>query len=126
MPIIKELLKENNGSEYLIVNPKTGRNFGSITKSWNGILKKAGLEGTPGVDKLRFHDIRHTAATNLGRAGKDIKFIAQYLGHQDVKTSARYIHYNDDDLKAGAELLAQVPSNFTAPKLKTVKVAVSS
>ena len=53
----------------------------------------------------------------MARAGKDIKFIAQYLGHSDVKTSARYIHYSDEDLKKGAETLAQVPSNFTTLKV---------
>ena len=84
-------------------------------------MKKAGLGGKPGVDKLRFHDLRHTAATNLARAGKDLKFIAQYLGHSDVSTSARYIHYSDEDLKKGAEVLTRVPSNFTIPKIKAVK-----
>lgn len=126
MPIIKRLMKENKKSEYLFVNRRTGRRFTTIQNSWNGILKKAGLWGKPGVDKLRFHDIRHTAATNLGRAGKDLKFIAQYLGHQDVRTSARYIHYNDDDLKAGSELLAQVPSKSTTPRLKAIKRPASS
>ena len=79
-------------------------------------MKKAGLGGKPGVNKLRFHDLRHSAATRLAQAGMDIKFIAQYLGHRDVKTSARYIHYTDEDLKQGAETLAQVTSNFTAAK----------
>jgi len=115
-PIIESLLKENKASEYLFINPQTGKRFTSVQNSWNGILKKAGLKGKPGVDKLRLHDLRHTAATNLARAGKDIKFIAQYLGHKDVKTSARYIHYSDEDLKNGAEVLARVPSNFTASK----------
>ena len=79
-------------------------------------MKNAGLEGKPGVDKVRFHDLRHTAATKLARAGKDMKFIAQYLGHRDVRTSARYVHYSDTDLKEGAEILARVPSNFTTLK----------
>ena len=73
---------------------------------------KSGLYGKPGVDKLRLHDLRHTAATNLARSGKDNKFIAQYPGHKDVKTSARYIHYFDDDLKKGAEELARSPVDF--------------
>lgn len=120
-PIIKRLLKKNPDSEYLFVNPKTGNRFTTIQNSWNGILKKAGLEGKPGVDKLRFHDLRHTAATNLARGGKDMKFIAQYLGHSDVRTSARYVHYSDDDLKKGAEILARVPSKFTTPKTKASK-----
>lgn len=120
-PIIKALLKKNKDSEYLFVNPKTGTRFTTIQNSWNGILKEAGLKGKPGVDKLRFHDLRHTAATNLARSGKDMKFIAQYLGHSDVRTSARYIHYSDEDLKEGAEILARVPSIFTTPTTKRLK-----
>lgn len=113
-------MRKNKDSEFLFVNPRTGKPFTSIDSSWNGILKKAGLEGKPGVDKLRFHDLRHTAATNLARAGKDMKFIAQYLGHADVRTSARYVHYSDEDLKAGAEILAQVPSISTTNRIKSV------
>lgn len=113
LPVISRLMKQNPGSEYLFVNPKTGTRYTTIQNSWDGILKKAGLFGKAGVDKIRFHDIRHTAATNLARAGMDMKFIAQYLGHADVRTSARYIHYNDEDLKKGAESLVRVPSDFT-------------
>jgi integrase len=119
-PIIKRLLKADPEAEYLILNPKTGTRFTKIYNGWTGIIKKAGLDGKPGVDKLRFHDLRHTAATNLARAGKDMKFIAQYLGHTDVKTSARYIHYSDEDLKKGAEVLVEVPTDFTTPKLRSL------
>jgi integrase len=110
-PIVKRLLRKNPDSDYLFVNPESGTRYTAIQNSWNGILKKAGLKGKPGVDKLRFHDLRHTAATKLARGGRDMKFIAQYLGHSDVRTSARYIHYSDEDLKDGAELLAS-PVNF--------------
>jgi len=116
-PIIMRLLRKNKDSDYLFVNPKTGSRYTTVQNSWNSILKKAGLEGKPGVDKLRFHDLRHTAATNLARKGKDIKFIAQYLGHKDVRTSARYIHYSDEDLKEGAEVLVRVPSKITTDKI---------
>jgi len=44
-------------------------------------------------------------------------FIAQYLGHADVETAARHIHYSDDDLEKGAEDLAELPSNFTPLKV---------
>jgi len=115
-PIVKHLLGNNKNSEYAFVNPRTGTRYTTIQNSWNGILRKAGLKGKPGVDKLRFHDLRHTAATNLARKGKDMKFIAQYLGHRDPRTSARYVHYSDEDLKAGAETLIRVPSIFTTPQ----------
>jgi len=118
-PIITGLLKQNKGNKYLLVNPKTGTRYTSIQNAWDHILKEARLYGKPGVDKLRLHDLRHTAATNLARAGKDIKFIAQYLGHADVKTTARYIHYSDEDLKTGSESLAGVPLNFTTDKIRS-------
>ena len=116
-PIIKRLLKKNKDSKYLFVNPKTGTRFTKIYNAWSTVLIKAGLDGTPGVDKIRIHDLRHTVATKLARAGKDAKFIAQMLGHRDVKTTYRYIHHDDDDLKEGAEILARVPSIFTTPKV---------
>jgi integrase len=90
-PTIERLLRENKDSEYLFVNPKTGTKYTRIQNSWITIIQRAGLKGKPGVDRIRFHDLRHTAATNLARSGKDMKFIAQYLGHKDVKTSARYL-----------------------------------
>jgi len=97
--------------------PQAGSQW-AAQNSWTIILEKAWLKGKQGLDRLRFHDLRHTAATNLARSGKDMKFIAQYLGHTDVKTSARYIHYSDEDLKEGAETLVRVPSKFTTPNIK--------
>jgi integrase len=108
-------LKQNPASEYIFTNPKTGTRFTTIQNSWKDIVAKAGLTGKPGVDRLRFYDLRHTAATSLARAGKDMEFIAQYLGHSDVRTSARYIQYSDEDLRDGAEIFARVPSKFTTP-----------
>jgi integrase len=116
-PIIVKLLKQNKGHKYLIVNPKTGKRYTNVQNARDHILEDAGLYGKPGVDKLRLHDLKNTAATKLARSGKDIKFIAQYWGHKDVKTSARYIHLSDEDLKKGAESLVGVPSNLTTPKV---------
>jgi len=116
-PILKRLLKMNKDSKYLFVNPRTETRFTKVYNAWSTVLKKAGLEGIPGVDKIRIHDLRHTVATKLARAGKDAKFIAQMLGHRDVKTTYRYIHHSDEDLKKGAEILTRVPSNYTTPKV---------
>ena len=116
-PILSRLLKENKDSAYLLINPKTNRPYTSIQNAWDTILDKAGVSGKPHVDKLRLHDLRHTCATNLARAGKDIKLIAQYLGHADVKTTARYIHYQDEDLKEAAETLGRSINFHNRPKV---------
>ena len=121
-PILSRLLKLNKDSIYLFVNPRTNRPYTSVQNAWDTILYKAEIKGKPHVDKLRLHDLRHTCATNLARAGKDIKLIAQYLGHADVKTTARYIHYQDEDLKEAAETLGRSPINTPIrPKVVAVK-----
>jgi integrase len=83
--------------------------MGKLLDPWDTILEKTGVKRKPHVDKLRLHDLRHTCATNLARAGQDIKLIGQYLGHADVKTTAQYIHSPDEDLKAAAETLGRSP-----------------
>jgi integrase len=67
-----------------------------IIKAWNTVLREAGIEGKPGVDKLRLHDLRHTCATKLARSGDQfavIEFLCHYrnpsfLAHSSV--SLRY------------------------------------
>jgi len=118
LPIIKRRLNQYPESEYLIVNPNTGTRYTRIQNSWDHILKKSGLTGKPWVDKLRIHDLRHTAASNLARYGMNVKHIAEYLGHADTKTTMRYIHATDSDLHKGAEILARVTSSENIEKNK--------
>ena len=113
-PMLKRRLRWPG--ESVFTNPKNGTPYKRIHKVRSTMVERSLIPGWAGVDKLRFHDLRHTAATMLAQSGKDIKFIAQFLGHRDVKTSARYIHYSDEDLKKGAEILAEVPPNFTPGK----------
>jgi len=42
---------------YIFTNPKTGKPYVDIKKSWTGLLKRLNIKG------LRFHDLRHTFAT---------------------------------------------------------------
>jgi len=49
---------------------------------------------------LRFHDMRHTAATRLLRRSGNLKFAQQLLGHADIKTTAKfYAHVTFEDLR---------------------------
>ena len=42
---------------------------------------------------MRFHDLRHTAATLLITRGVNIKVVSEMLGHADVATTMRiYAH----------------------------------
>ena len=57
------------------------------TRSFHPLLEKAGLP------RIRFHDLRHTAATLLLAAGENPKVIQEMLGHSSISmTLDRYSH----------------------------------
>jgi integrase len=56
--------------------------------------------------KLRFHDLRHFAATQLVGAGVDVRTVAGRLGHADASTTLRvYAHALQERDRAAAEVL---------------------
>ena len=62
-------------------------------KAWYKALKAAGLyEVKEGETRLRFHDLRHTAATRLAEVGVPITTIKDLLGHSTLATTERYCH----------------------------------
>jgi integrase len=63
-------------------------------RQWRKALKDAGIED------YRFHDNRHTAATRNLRATGNLKGVQKLLGHADVRTTARYAHALEDDVRA--------------------------
>lgn len=59
-------------------------------KRWKQTLRKADLP----LD-VRFHDLRHTAASWQLEQGRNIEAIRRFLGHESVQTTARYLHVED-------------------------------
>lgn len=59
---------------------------GSITKAWKGVLLAAKIED------FRFHDLRHTFASNLVMAGVALNTIRELMGHSDIEMTLRYAH----------------------------------
>lgn len=52
---------------------------------------KAAL-GRAGLRALRFHDLRHTFGTRM-IATADIRRVQEWMGHADVQTTMKYLHY---------------------------------
>ena len=62
---------------------------------------KAACKGA-GITNFRFHDLRHTAITNMRRAGIDPLTIMQISGHKTMVCFTRYNSFREDDLRAAA------------------------
>jgi integrase len=71
---------------------------------------------TAALRPLRFHDLRHTFGTRM-IAKADIRRVQEWMGHADIQTTMRYLHYaphaEDAALVAEAFALAQ-PADATA------------
>ena len=60
----------------------------AMSMHFKRMMKKSGLP------HIRFHDLRHSVATLLHGAGRDIQDIQGWLGHSDISTTANiYSHF---------------------------------
>jgi len=73
---------------------------GQLVRSLKGAFKAA-CKGA-GITNFRFHDLRHTAITNMRRAGIDPLTIMQISGHKTMVCFTRYNSFRETDLRAAA------------------------
>jgi integrase len=76
--------------------------------AWRSILKEAGVQA-------RFHDLRHTAVTQLAEAGLPDHVIMAQVGHVDPEMVKRYSHIRRQALNQAAAALQ--------PSFQTAEVA---
>lgn len=76
-------------------------------RAWDTACTRASLTD------LRFHDLRHTAATRLAECGVEAFTIAGILGHSSIQTSARYAHASDAGKRRAVDSLAGYGKNVT-------------
>lgn len=60
-----------------------------------------------GITDLRFHDLRHTAATRMAEGGLSDVLVAKVLGHSQVRQTFTYVNLTETTLAPAAEILAQ-------------------
>ena len=71
----------------------------NLERAFTKAMKKAGIEA------FRFHDLRHTFASRLAMAGKDLYVIQRLLGHREPRMVQRYAHHSIESLRNGIEVL---------------------
>lgn len=68
-----------------------------LRKPWAAAKKRAGVEN------FRFHDLRHTAGTRILRATGNLAVAKEALKHKNIRTTLRYAHAADDDVRRGLD-----------------------
>ncbi len=62
-----------------------------------------------GIKNLRFHDLRHDAASTLTMAGVPQRTVMEILGHRDPRMTMRYQHLTPGHLRDAARALDTRP-----------------
>ncbi len=73
--------------------------YDNVKRSYTAARKAAGL-----LD-VRFHDLRHTAATRLVGAHIPLSEVGRVLGHTQANTTYRYVNANAETAKRAAAAL---------------------
>ncbi len=72
-----------------------------ISKQFRAAADRAGLPG------VRFHDLRHSAASAMINAGVDLYTVGAVLGHRSAASTQRYAHLNPASLRSAIDLIGR-------------------
>jgi site-specific recombinase XerD len=95
MVMLREYKSQYKTEEYLFEGQAPGTMYS--TRSLESIIAAAKVKA--GIKKAgSMHMLRHSFATHLLDRGTDVVFIQKLLGHNDIKTTLRYLHVSNKDM----------------------------
>ena len=98
--VLLNLSQRQKGDFVFPSHRKPGDRFRDPKVGFMKAIRLAGIQ-----QRLRFHDLRHTFATRLVRAGVDLITVQHLLGHAKITMTARYAHSLADDKIAAVRRL---------------------
>lgn len=98
VPITTRLKTELLALTRNTIDPQT-RVFQVATNCKKSFAKACELAN---IDDLRFHDLRHTAATRMIQGGLPLQEVGRILGHTQANTTYRYVNANADTARRAA------------------------
>jgi len=102
--VVQELMRFREVDDALIFrNTISSDKPYDLKQAWSYALVRSGIE------HCRFHDLRHTAASNLVRAGRTLFEVGTLLGHSSPQMTKRYAHLAiTDTLKMVDEVMGEL------------------
>ena len=91
------------GSPYVVPSvckPTQPMCWTAYSRGWTRILKRAG------IPHVGTHGIRHRATTEIANSGVPVKVGMQLTAHKTVTRFMRYVHIEDEAVRAAAETVA--------------------
>jgi integrase len=77
-----------------------------VTRAFQRVLEKAGLP------RIRFHDLRHSAASLMGAQGVPARVIMETLGHSTITVTLNtYSHVLDEARQEAADAMDKALTN---------------
>ena len=86
----------------IFYNPKTNNHLKDIYRSFKTACQKVG------IPDMRFHDLRHTAATLMVTGGVDLVTVKEILGHSKIEMTMRYAHPTSENKRRAVAVLESI------------------
>lgn len=102
---VRELLlymyKRRSDCDYVFLGSKGGEiSYGHIYRQFREAQLNAGMK-----NKIRFHDMRHTFASNYMMNGGNVFDLQKLLGHTKIEMTMRYAHLSPNHLQGSLRFM---------------------
>jgi len=96
---------------YVFYDPITGKPYEDVKRSFSSACRRAG------INDFRFHDLRHSFASQLIMAGVDLTTVKELLGHKTLTMTLRYAHLAPSHKVKAVDLLDKVINDKSTSQL---------
>lgn len=102
-------LPQAKDNPFIIAGGVKGQPLADLRHPWYRVRERAGLDG------VRLHDLRHTAASIGVAQGMNLPVIGRLLGHTQASTTQRYAHVDSDPALTAVNKIGEVVSDAVGP-----------
>ncbi len=113
--VFETLRAMNREREFVFENPDTRTAIKDVKTAFKGACRRAEIDG------IRFHDLRHTAASRMIEASVDLVTVSKILGHATIQMTMRYCHPTPENMRRAVEKLSEVFKE-SGHKADTIKI----